>query len=506
MKITPTDTYLAIALHSLESVVLPDLKSAEAKTSGEILRQVLNELLKREHSTPRLLEAHIAEGITLARDMNALLAGLGADMSQVADLSEQVVIPISRDYAALVETHAQLTAWIAWLTGELSRQRKTISDRVRQDHASFLLRKAATWECTYHNAQRETVAVPSSFGPAPTEKSTPLTQAIMQNFLRRHHPAGERCTVTSFSPIPGGFGKQTFRVVIDEGSGRPQTLIVRKADPKPMVTFDNFIIHREFHLLNDVHAAGFPVAKPLYMGHQVPGVDADFYVMTALPGSVPSSFLGAASTVIPEAVILDMAELMARLHRIPLEAFTPYLTRFDQAAVLGDTIETCYARSIAGWKDYFRDGDHLPSPYLIYLLDWLEQNVPQDRRCPVLVHGDFNVHNVLADEGRVTGVLDWECANFGAPEQDLAYVKPIISRHVDWDRFVAHYRACGGPEIDERTFNYYMTFSSMRVSIAFNKGVRGLQTGASWDIRFAVVELGLTPEFMTLALGSTADP
>lgn len=150
-----------------------------------------------------------------------------------------------------------------------------------------------------------------------------------------------------------------------------------------------------------------------------------------------------------------------------------------------------------------RHGEHLPSPFLTYMLDWLETHVPQDTRRPVLVHGDFNVHNVLAQDGRITGVLDWECSNFGAPEQDLAYVQPIISKHIAWDKFVAHYRACGGPAIDERTFNYYMAFSAMRVSVAFNKGVRSLQVGMSRDIRFAVVELGLTPEFMNIALSST---
>jgi hypothetical protein len=44
----------------------------------------------------------------------------------------------------------------------------------------------------------------------------------------------------------------------------------------------------------------------------------------------------------------------------------------------------------------------------------------------------------------------------------------------------------------------------MRVSVAFNKGVRSLQVGMSRDIRFAVVELGLTPEFMNLAMASTS--
>ena len=504
MKSTETSHYLAVALQSLEKVLLPELNSAEAKATGEIMRQVLSELLKRERFTPRLLEEHIAEGQVLAQRMTALLAELGSGTTQAADVAQDIGGPASRGYAALAETHTRLIEHIARLAGQLSARRSAVSDPAQLDFLAMLLHKAAAWECAYHNAQREAAAPLPPLAERPADAGAPLSLAVLQDFLRTHHPAGGRCSVTHFAPIPGGFGKQTYRVTLDDGSGAPQSLIVRKADPMPMVSHDAFILHWEYYLLSDVHAAGFPVAKPLFMGHQVPGVDADFYVMSALPGSVPSSFLGAATAVIPESVILNMAELMAQLHRIPLEAFKPYLTRFGQTEILSDTVSSCYARCVAGWKTYIREGDHLPSPFLTYMLDWLETNVPQDTRRPVLVHGDFNVHNILAEEGRITGVLDWECSNFGAPEQDLAYVKPIISKHIAWDKFVAHYRASGGPEINERTLNYYMAFSAMRVSVAFNKGVRSLQVGMSRDIRFAVVELGLTPEFMNLAMASTA--
>lgn len=500
MKVTDTAHYLAVALQSLDTVLLPELQSAEAKATGEIMRQVLAELLKREQFTPRLLEEHIAEGKLLAQRMRALLLELGVPVPPADSRSE---LGAHTAYAPLASQHHAVIEQLAQLAEQLCANRRLLRDAAQADFMGALLHKVAAWECAYHHAQREAAVPMPPLAERPASAGRPLTQEVLQQFLRQHHPAGDRLSVTTFKPIPGGFGKQTYRVGVDDGSGTEQPLIVRKADPMPMVSHDAFVIHREYHLLRDVHAAGFNVAEPLYLGQNVPGVDADFYAVSALPGAVPSSFLGAATAVIPESVILHMAELMARLHSIPLESFTPYLTRFDQTDVLRDTVTSCYARCIASWKDYVRHGEHLPSPFLTYMLDWLETHVPQDTRRPVLVHGDFNVHNVLAQDGRITGVLDWECSNFGAPEQDLAYVQPIISKHIAWEKFVTHYRACGGPAIDERTFNYYMAFSAMRVSVAFNKGVRSLQVGMSRDIRFAVVELGLTPEFMNIALAST---
>ena len=140
---------------------------------------------------------------------------------------------------------------------------------------------------------------------------------------------------------------------------------------------------------------------------------------------------------------------------------------------------------------------------MVYLLDWLDRNVPANDATPVLVHGDFNVHNVLVDEGRITGVLDWECSNIGAPEQDLAYIRPIISQHIDWDRFIDHYEGSGGRTIDRGAMDFYMAFAAMRLCVIFNKGVKNLQQGGNSDIRYGIIDLDLTPEFMTQALACT---
>jgi aminoglycoside phosphotransferase (APT) family kinase protein len=505
MKNTETSQYLAVALQSLEKVLLPELSSADAKATAEIMKLVLGELIKREHYTPRLLEEHIAEGQVLAERMVALQKELGLAASDPA-LDTPAASACTREagFAALADQHAAQTDRITHLAHALASQRDQISDPTQQDYLSTLLHKAAAWEHAYYSAQRE-----AAVNMAPLRGSTPgapLTQEALQAFLRGVHPAADQCSVATFTSIPGGFGKQTFRAGLTDGSGAVQSVIARKSDPIPMLLYGGFFIDREFHLLKDIHATGFPVAEPLFLGAGVPGVDADFYVMSALQGAVPSSFLGAASAVVPESVLLHLAELMARLHRLELQHFTPYLKRFGEIGLLEDTVETCYRRCLAEWRDYYSKGGHLPSPYLTYLLDWLERHVPQDSQTPVLVHGDFNIHNVLAQDGRITGVLDWECAMFGAPEQDLAYIKPVISKHIGWDRFMAHYLASGGRPINEQSLNFYMAFSAMRVSIAFNKGVRNLQEGYTRDIRYAVIELGLTPEFMNMAMSSTSAP
>ena len=502
MEISSTETFLTLVLGSLEDLLIPALASHHAKATAEIMKAVLLDLIKRERSTPQLLTGHLTQGRIIAANMVALAYQLNGGPPAIDAMQQAQASSAACGFNSLAAECRDLTAHIAALADRLSRLRDKVANSAQRESISALLHKAAEWEYAYYSAQRDAKSAPQ---PLPArQKGAPLSRDTLQAFLQRHHPAGAHCSVTSFESIPGGFGKQTFRVTATTKDGASEMLIVRKSDSTPMVLHGGFFIDQEFHLLRDIAATDLPVAKPLYLGVDVPGVDADFYVMSALPGTVAGSFLGAASAVIPESVILHMAELLARVHNLNLSQFAAFFSRFGHVGAQSQTIESCYRRHIADWRDYFVRGDHLPSPFVIYMLDWLEQHVPPNHNPPVLVHGDFNIHNVLTENGRVTGILDWECSMFGAPEQDLAYIKPIISQHISWERFLGHYRISGGPNIEESTMNFYMAFSSMRLNIVFNKGVHNLQQGVTRDIRYALVELGLTPEFMKLALANTA--
>jgi aminoglycoside phosphotransferase len=47
----------------------------------------------------------------------------------------------------------------------------------------------------------------------------------------------------------------------------------------------------------------------------------------------------------------------------------------------------------------------------------------------VVVHGDFGPQNVLVDDQRISGLLDWEFARVGEPVDDLAWAEWIVRMH-----------------------------------------------------------------------------
>jgi aminoglycoside phosphotransferase (APT) family kinase protein len=51
--------------------------------------------------------------------------------------------------------------------------------------------------------------------------------------------------------------------------------------------------------------------------------------------------------------------------------------------------------------------------------NWLLDHRPAETTPPVICHCDFQPFNILAQEGRLTGVLDWANVTLAGPEMDL---------------------------------------------------------------------------------------
>jgi hygromycin-B 4-O-kinase len=87
-----------------------------------------------------------------------------------------------------------------------------------------------------------------------------------------------------------------------------------------------------------------------------------------------------------------------------------------------------HANGIAGfasWREYLLSVSRYPYPAACdavrYLLE-LERSVHACPEVHCLVHGDFGSNNVLAAEGRISGVLDWSEALIGDPLYDVANI------------------------------------------------------------------------------------
>ncbi|MET0661122.1 MAG: phosphotransferase family protein [Steroidobacteraceae bacterium] len=495
MRLTTNDRYLSLLLQTLETRILPQLPSAAARETAGTMQTCLLELLRRERRTTGVLHEAILEGERIEKAMLELLRARGGEYSS-STLERARDVPSSFDNAA--RQFNELVDALTRLAAALSHRRTGATDAP----VASLLRQAAQWEQRTHTKLAKPAEGDRDGNPPDVN---PLPQPVLEAFIHQHHPDGDRAKLVSMERATVGLGKQTFLIEVEDAKGVRQPLVVRKMDGgAPLIEFKNFELEHEFELLRAVARTGFPSPTPMWLGMDVSGADGNFYVMNRLPGKVMGTWINSAEKF-PESELLHIAELMARLHRIGLDQFRDYIARFESPSLLQDTNEACYRRTITEWREYGTGPDHLSSPSIIFATDWLSANLPHDTRRPVLIHGDFNIHNLLAEHERVTGVLDWECAMFGAPEQDLAWARPNVSKHMSFDKFLAHYEASGGRPVRREWLDYYHAFSSMRQNVIISRGVRNIQDARSTDIRHTLLQILFTPEVLKQSLLSAGE-
>jgi aminoglycoside phosphotransferase (APT) family kinase protein len=124
-------------------------------------------------------------------------------------------------------------------------------------------------------------------------------------------------------------------------------------------------------------------------------------------------------------------------------------------------------------------------PWVRQAVDWLREHRPPEPQRLSVCHGDFHPFNIMYDQGKVTGVLDWGGFAITDPAYDVGNTLVLItisSKHlaasmgdfsfVDWDLmaglYLAAYRA--HRSLDDANLDYYKV---RRCVLALVQGVEG---------------------------------
>ena len=111
-------------------------------------------------------------------------------------------------------------------------------------------------------------------------------------------------------------------------------------------------------------------------------------------------------------------EAQTRFHVVPVKAFVDLVA---SAGVPPEnfSFDSDFARQRAFVEEFGLSG-------LRPAVDWLMANTPRQSTA-VICHGDFQSFNVLADDGRLTGVIDWVKATIAEPAFDYGAVMAILA-------------------------------------------------------------------------------
>lgn len=260
--------------------------------------------------------------------------------------------------------------------------------------------------------------------------------------------------------LSGGANMESWRFCAGD-----EVLVLRRAPSLEMMAGRPLDHAGEVQVIGAARAAGVMAPEVLVSLEPDDGIGSG-YVMRAIAGSPdPNVFLAEAD---PAVAIRDIARELVAVHRTDCSGIPVPL--MDTAAALAELRSRFLAYG----------GDR---PILALALKWLEANLPPPV-APRLVHGDFRLGNLMFEQGRVTGVLDWELAHLGDWHEDLAFGCMTVWRFSRPDRpgygltsiedLARAYEEAGGEAFDPARFRFWTIYRTFWWALGC------LQMGGFW--------------------------
>ena len=209
--------------------------------------------------------------------------------------------------------------------------------------------------------------------------------------------------------IEGGQSNPTFFVT--HGVRR---MVLRKK-PDGDILPGAHAIEREYRVLKALEDTNVPVPKVILLHEGSDVVGTPFYLMERLEGRVFHDC--ALPDVLAQErkdIYFAMADTLAKLHTVDPVAIG--------LGVYGKP-GAYFQRQIARWSRQYHESSSPRIPALDKVLEWLEENQPEDDGRISIAHGDFRLGNLLFHPTRaeVVAILDWELSTLGHPLADLGF-------------------------------------------------------------------------------------
>jgi aminoglycoside phosphotransferase (APT) family kinase protein len=288
--------------------------------------------------------------------------------------------------------------------------------------------------------------------------------------------------------LTGGATMESWRFEADGAA-----FVLRRAPSLAFMEGRPFGHEAEAAIIRAAHAAGVTAPEVVQVLEPDDGIGSG-YVMRALPGTPDPRAILAMER--PAELLAGAARDLARIHAIPRETLPAGIPEMD------------YAEAVEGLAEQFAEAGH-DRPIIALGLRWLRDNLPE-RVAPVLNHGDYRLGNLLADDGRLTGVLDWELAHFGDRHEDLAFGCMTVWRFARIDRpalglgsfeqWFTAYEAESGTRVDPARFRFWLIYRTVWWALGCLRNARFWRSGEDRTLERVVIARRTSEQELDLLL------
>lgn len=245
---------------------------------------------------------------------------------------------------------------------------------------------------------------------------------------------------------------------------------------------------QEFAVLAAVHAAGVLVPEPLWLCQDPSVIGRDFFIMRKLNGISSGHGLTTDPRLEPmrDDLCRALGRNLAQLHQITPE--------HPDLAFLAPPVTDPVQASIDQYRGYL---DELPDdhPVIEWGLRWCELNKPTPRPAR-LIHRDYRTGNYMADQGSLSGILDWEFAGWGDPREDIGWFTARCWRFARGDReaggigdvnsFLVGYASVSGYWVTRDDLRFWQLMAHLRWAVVALQQVQRHLSGQQPSLELAL--------------------
>lgn len=306
--------------------------------------------------------------------------------------------------------------------------------------------------------------------------------------MRGAGSAGDSDRVTYLEQLEGGWSRHSYAARVEHEDGG-RDYIVRARPQGSTLDTDLGQEFRVFSLLMEE-----PVPTPDVHGFEPSEdspFDGPFFVMDRVAGHAPNVWRARDRAALAEdweghrGIANDLVDHLASIHRIDAG-------RAAQAATVRSFSET-----VDHWYGVYDEMKLVVDPVVEEAYSWVRDREPEPVP-PALVHGDYRIGNCLTDQGRVTGILDWELCSVGDPRFDLGYMSleyhagkftspgsGLLNAVAEHGWFYDRYTAASGRSVDLEVVRTFTALGALMLIAIMTTGIRVYDRGDTTDIRMA---------------------
>jgi aminoglycoside phosphotransferase (APT) family kinase protein len=272
------------------------------------------------------------------------------------------------------------------------------------------------------------------------------------------------------TPVEGGYDTSIYRFQLEGASdelAEPLILRVFTGSSPNRAAFESLV-------QGAVAGVGYPAPRVYFTCTDESVLGAGFLIMELMPGRP--------MTDLPEEMLPGMmAEAHLHLHSIDPSAIRE---AFESSGFSSNRLSFDSRFRWLKERAEERDYDWLKNGFR-----WIDRNRPEEPDRLVICHGDFHPLNLLVEDGRVSGVLDWPGFLIGEPAYDVGttvflgqVAAPALLPEINWSRLVRRYLELymSGSPLEPERVDYYSAF---RCLLSMFEGAEGHMAWSHPEVR-----------------------